>query len=582
MRRPPWRILITLRLVASLASPLTDDRSSRPNVVNDDGGGVGRGRPRMRLRLNQVHVIHRHGDRTPITPMKDESYWRGTLPESSVLDGISRGTYLLRRAHPPGGGDDGETSNGSARHGAQGRGPFGQLTMMGLLQMVELGERLRSELTVGHDDDADEKEEEDDEMTTMGRLRLFTPEVPLHPRRVKVMSTDFPRTIQSVQALLVGLFPDLLATPSSDHREDDDDDEILGRTSASIIEIDVSHTNGYFIPDPQPRQHDAQLDLERHLSLRSHLMEREWKLRDYACRITDALGEHMGEGAWDVSFGIGQEEEEEEGGGSGDKGEENDDDDDDVVVVAGGGNAGSSGIVDGVVRRRPLAWAQMCEVLVCLSSRGMLPDSLSEEDVAIVSDHVAWRWFENLGHPVLAKSAMFKFANCLVESMRRKANEVDVIVGVGDRSRGEDDDGAERQKKHEDEEEPMLRIYSAHDSTLIGLLCVLGLERPVEWPEYGSALKVELIGEEEEEADGHDTNDAVLRPRRHWVRFSLNGQVLRCTWHRNDFDEPASMVPLDKLEEMIHMEHELFDDDCDNPNGLRLKYSWKGGMLSRH
>jgi acid phosphatase len=223
----------------------------------------------------------------------------------------------------------------------------------------------------------------------------------------------------------------------------------------------------------------------------------------------------------------------------------------------------------------------MCEVLVCLNSRGLLPDALSREDVAIVSDHVAWRWFENLGEPILAKSAMFKFARRLVVDMKRKANEGSVDIGVDDRPRGGEDDVAERRKGREEEEEeekaveeePMLRIYSAHDSTLIGLLCVLGLEKPIEWPEYGSALKVELILEEEELA-----NDAIS-PRRHWVRFSLNGQLLRCTWHRNERDEPASMVPLHELEEMIHMEHELFDDECDDS---RLKYSWKGGKLCEH
>ncbi len=46
--------------------------------------------------------------------------------------------------------------------------------------------------------------------------------------------------------------------------------------------------------------------------------------------------------------------------------------------------------------------------------------------------------------------------------------------------------------EHGCKEEPMLCIYSTHDSILIGLLCVLGLRQPTKWLEYGSALKLEL------------------------------------------------------------------------------------------
>lgn len=263
-----------------------------------------------RLRLRQVLVVHRHGDRTPITPMRDEEYWRATLPDPTVLEGIARGTSLLR---PPGGG-------AANSHGAAGRGPFGQLTMMGLLQMVGLGERLRGELAGGHRDDEYDYGDDDG----MAGLRLFTPEEPLHPSRVKVMSTDFPRTIQSVQALLAGLFPD-----HATGRDVDVD-------GAAPIVIDVRNTNAYFIPDPQPRQHAAQLDLERHLSDRPHLLEREGRLGALARRVTEALEGHLGEGAGGVSFGIGEEKR--HGGGGGDDAGEGE-------AAAGGGGRGR--------RRRP-------------------------------------------------------------------------------------------------------------------------------------------------------------------------------------------------------------------------------------
>ena len=40
------------------------------------------------------------------------------------------------------------------------------------------------------------------------------------------------------------------------------------------------------------------------------------------------------------------------------------------------------------------------------------------------------------------------------------------------------------------------------------------------------------------------------------------------------------MVPLNELADMIHSEHELFEDGDDEESGLR--YSWKDGLLKEH
>ena len=81
------------------------------------------------------------------------------------------------------------------------------------------------------------------------------------------------------------------------------------------------------------------------------------------------------------------------------------------------------------------------------------------------------------------------------------------------------------------------------------------------------ALKVELIQEEED--------DKVVQ---HWVRFSLNGQVLRSIWLADDDGKPSAMVPLEKLADMIHDEHRLYEDDEES----ELKYSWRDGKLTEH
>jgi acid phosphatase len=446
------------------------------------------------LSLRQVLIVHRHGDRTPITPLVNEEFWKSTLPEPHILDGIAKGTELIR--------EEGYVPN---QHGAVGRVPFGQLTMMGLLQMVSLGERLREEL--GHVYDSDDNDSSQQQrLRFVNNGRLFTPTKPLHPRRISVISTDFPRTIQSVQALLTGLFP---------------------QQDAQTIKIDLRNTNSYLIPDPQPRQSPLQPVLEKHLAERPHLQEREKELEQLSLRISNELKGHLGEGAQGVSFGIGEEKD-----------------------------------TDDANEQKPLPWAQMSEILTCLHSRSLLPPSLTSQDVETVSSHVAWRWFENLQHPVLAKTAMWKFANGLLESMERR---VEIECRCCDCVRGD--------QVVSDEEcidEPWLRIYSAHDSTLIGLLCLLKLEKPVEWPEYGSYLKMELIREENEQESSNE------KPK-YWVRFSLNGQILRSTWCLDENDEPVEMVPLNELEDMIHLEHELCGEDDST-----LKFSWKSGLLTKH
>lgn len=191
------------------------------------------------------------------------------------------------------------------------------------------------------------------------------------------MSTDFPRTIQSVQALLTGLFQGAVDN------------------SVPSVEIDVRKTNSFLIPDPQPRQSKAQLILERHLSQRPHLLEKERELQELAQKATLALEDHLGEGALGVSYGIGEE-----------KSQDN----------------------DAEKKKQPLAWAKLSEILTCLQSRDLLPPTLSKDDVDKVNKHVAWRWFENLSHPVLAKSAMWKFANKLVQDMEHKVYVSQVLA----------------------------------------------------------------------------------------------------------------------------------------------------------
>ena len=215
--------------------------------------------------------------------MKDRDFWQGTLPPFDLLSKISQGTKIILRKsdHQNDRNDDDDTV---VSHAAGGIGPFGKLTKLGLLQMVQLGSQIRDELHL-------DQGQNDHLVDEHGNLhincaRLFTHTNPIHPSKVKIKSTNFPRTIQSVQALLLGLLP-------------------LGYDGE--IEIDASETD-VLIPDPQPRLSVEQVELERELSRRSLIVERERELQDLAGKITDSLYHLIDwEHASGKSWGIGEE-----------------------------------------------------------------------------------------------------------------------------------------------------------------------------------------------------------------------------------------------------------------------------------
>ena len=64
---------------------------------------------------------------------------------------------------------------------------------------------------------------------------------------------------------------------------------------------------------------------------------------------------------------------------------------------------------------------------------------------------------------------------------------------------------------------PHVHIFSAHDSSLLGLMGAFELAAPSAWPEYCSILKIELLEHVRTPRDA---------PERWFLRFSLNGEVL--------------------------------------------------------
>jgi hypothetical protein len=162
----------------------------------------------------------------------------------------------------------------------------------------------------------------------------------------------------------------------------------------------------------------------------------------------------------------------------------------------------------------PLSWNQLAEITKCLAVRNMLPDGITKDDQEKISHHVAWRWFESFRFPKLSYLAMDIMAETIITSFLKQ-------------------DPKGRASK-----DVVMSLWSAHDSTLIGLMCVFRLEQPAIWPEYGSYLMIELLDIPEEDA--------------WYVRFSLNGQTLKSIW---DKEQPLEMIPLTLLWDNIRTKH---------------------------
>ncbi|KAL3903395.1 MAG: hypothetical protein SGILL_010463, partial [Bacillariaceae sp.] len=311
-------------------------------------------------RTLQVQLIHRHGDRTPITPLKDEAFWASKLVPQEMLEQVSKGTRIIHHDSTPGSGKDDAVK--TERHVAHGRGPFGKLTRMGLLQMVEVGTRLKEEL-------------ETKSVWASDKL-ISSPDHPdqfqLSPTDIKIYSTDFDRTIQSVQGVLVGFFPD---GPSE------------------TIEIDWRHTTSWMIPDPQPRRTHEQEELELELARRPHMLEREADMRPLAIRCTQQLLPLLGDDAFKVSYGVAEEKSE-----------------------------------DALNVQRTLSWPQLSEITNCLKVYDLLPDGITSDDQEATGSYCAWKWFESLRNPRLAFISMNHFSHTIMHAMRQHTDEPPVII----------------------------------------------------------------------------------------------------------------------------------------------------------
>ncbi|GMH86043.1 hypothetical protein TrVE_jg4414 [Triparma verrucosa] len=294
------------------------------------------------LKLSRVVIVHRHGDRSPITPMADEAYWASTLPDKQTLEAIERTTEVVKDSDLNEFLDSSSPRSGmpqESKHLAKGGPIFGQLSQLGLFQMIALGAQLKAEL---------------DE--TLG--------LSVEPSDVTVYSTDFPRTIQSVQGTLMGMFDNAEAPPP-------------------VFKVEASYTQ-IMIPDPQPRNSKEQVALEKVLTETEEFQMAEESMIPLAKKATSILRASglLGQMADSVSFGVGEEKDASNAAAAADK---------------------------------PLPWGQLSEVTKCLLVRELLPSSITEEEQKKIMLHSAGRWFKLLRHPKMASLAMGPFVRLLMK-----------------------------------------------------------------------------------------------------------------------------------------------------------------------
>mmetsp|Transcript_27886 Transcript_27886/g.41158 ORF Transcript_27886/g.41158 Transcript_27886/m.41158 type:complete len:477 (-) Transcript_27886:71-1501(-) len=418
------------------ASTIVNNMKANPALISASASD--NNKEEKKYRVVQVHVIHRHGDRSPITPLRDEDFWSEQLIPETLRSKLDATTQLVRSS--------------KHQHSASGQGPFGKLTQLGLFQMVQLGTTLREQLIQQDAEDTYHKE------GTSDANKLFNERTnPMHHSKMEVWSTDFPRTIQSVQGTLMGLFPHL----------------------EGKIMVDVQHTD-IMIPDPQPRRTKEQQELESTLSKSLlKLQKREEELKAVKEQVQQLLAPFV---AANVvrPFGIGTEK-----------------------VEQG--------------KKRLLSWSQLSEITKCLALRDKLPSTFTPELQQVVTDHTAWRWFHLFRHPRLAHLAMHSFCyGKIVKEM------------------------LEFNTNNNDTSKKQLFLYSAHDSTLIGMLCALHLQQAASWPDYASYLKLELVQCLQQPTDNTRDNSQQLK-----VRCFFNDEPLQFEWCNSEDD--AYLIPLELL-----------------------------------
>lgn len=159
----------------------------------------GEDQPRS-LRLEQVVVICRHGDRTPIKSIGREreaesqrNLWRALLPSKTECEAWDQTLPVFDK------NDSKDPIPCNTRHNP----PYGQLTLLGVVEARRLGYTLRQRYIESNQllpESLRNPRDEDDSPPRLNSHDFY------------FRSTNYQRTRQTLQNLLIGLYPELLET----------------------------------------------------------------------------------------------------------------------------------------------------------------------------------------------------------------------------------------------------------------------------------------------------------------------------------------------------------------------------------
>lgn len=369
--------------------------------------------PASPLELRHGLLFHRHGDRTPVlldtgeklrTTEEEKQYWTSSVATDEQLERLSRVGLVVGRdpTLPP---------NIAPRRGDS--WPAGALTSKGVEHMTRKGRALRERY--GH------LVSLDGAVNAEGLVDVND--------QVYVLSSSVPRTIESVQCLLDGLF-----------NEDS--------TPLKVAPIYV-HTfeKNVLAPD-----HPIRVFFETEKMVSVEVAKRSPSDREEMA----ALGAHLRE-------------------------------------------------VLGLPQDRVVPWTAVRDALTCRQAHGLpLPEGLTPKMVAQIHEYDAWQWH------ALYSQHDFCF-RAFQDGVREVYEHFKKIVDAPD-----------------GEAQPKLAFFSAHDNSIVALVCSLGLQIGGLLPEYGTIVAFEVY------------RDPATRE--HFVKAIFDGNEVAFAGHEHEVLCPFSHI----------------------------------------
>lgn len=158
----------------------------------------------------------------------------------------------------------------------------------------------------------------------------------------------------------------------------------------------------------------------------------------------------------------------------------------------------------GLPQDRVVPWTAVRDALTCRQAHGLpLPEGLTPEMVAQVHAYDAWQW-----HALYSQHA-FCFG-AFQDGVREVYEHFKKVVG--------DDEGVQ----------PKLAFFSAHDNSIVALVCALGLQINGLLPEYGTIVAFEVY-----------RNPST---REHFIKAIFDGSEVVFAGHESDVLCPFSHV----------------------------------------